>query len=226
MGNHDPNIGNSSIPSKETFTERLKKCIGSDSHRSIALKAQISTSVMKRYVDGDTVPGLYAAARLAEVLNVSLDWLVFGEEKSPARDNNGQTSQNSKYDGWLIWPGFLAPSNGVQQIPEFRAITPEIDWLESQGLDTSKIQLARCVGDSMHPTIPKDAVVLIDTSRSDLADGIWLLRGNTPRRIQTDTAGGIWLICDNERYKNEHFTNNEISKISVLGKVVWASGIV
>jgi len=66
-----------SLPFSRAFGERLKQA-RLDQHLSQSALAQqlgIGRSTLVEYESGATVPSLVVAIRLAESLNVSLDWL-------------------------------------------------------------------------------------------------------------------------------------------------------
>ena len=70
-------MSRTSLPFSQAFGERLKQA-RLDRHLSQSALAQqlgIGRSTLVEYESGATVPSLAVAIRLAESLNVSLDWL-------------------------------------------------------------------------------------------------------------------------------------------------------
>lgn len=49
----------------------------------LARRAEINNRLIHKYVDGETMPGVRALLRIADVCGVSLDWLVRGQEFTP-----------------------------------------------------------------------------------------------------------------------------------------------
>ena len=70
----------------EGFPARLRQVVGTDSIRSFAVRAGISPTVLKQYLDGSSLPGLDKALLIANAANCSVDWLATGESRLPHHD--------------------------------------------------------------------------------------------------------------------------------------------
>ncbi len=69
----------SQISGVEGFPERLRSVVGSESVRSFARRSRVSEATLRNYLEGERLPSLDRAARLAAAAGVSLGWLVSGE---------------------------------------------------------------------------------------------------------------------------------------------------
>ena len=66
------------------FPARLASVIGEESGNSFARRAGFSESVLRKYLDGTQKPGMENLVRIAELANVSLDWLIAGRGRRAA----------------------------------------------------------------------------------------------------------------------------------------------
>lgn len=62
----------------DLFHARLKKIIGEESTNSFAKKCELSESLLRKYLSGESLPGIKALAAISKVSGVSYDWLVDG----------------------------------------------------------------------------------------------------------------------------------------------------
>lgn len=62
----------------DTFRNNLSNLISSHGYnpRTFAMKADISTATISRYLSGDRTPDLPYVIRIANFFNVSVDWLL------------------------------------------------------------------------------------------------------------------------------------------------------
>lgn len=77
-------------------------------------------------------------------------------------------------------------------------------------------------GDSMHPTLHDDDVVMLDLSKTNLDyDGLFVLRFGDAlhvKRIGRAPGGAIKVISDNDAFPDQDMPRNEIEAV---GKVIW-----
>lgn len=80
-------------------------------------------------------------------------------------------------------------------------------------------------GDSMHPTIPDGAMLLIDLSIRDVRNGyIYVVVKDGSllvKRVQTKMDGSVVLISDNPVYEREELPANQVAELHIAGRVVW-----
>ncbi|HGT5748653.1 TPA: helix-turn-helix domain-containing protein [Escherichia coli] len=82
---------------KESIQDRIKQLVGTRSLRKATSDWGLPYSTINNYFEKGTTPGLNVVATIAKLENVSLEWLVYGEnnsdpiiekEKVPAEDVN------------------------------------------------------------------------------------------------------------------------------------------
>jgi transcriptional regulator with XRE-family HTH domain len=63
---------------RETLKRRLRQAIAESGlcQYEVAIKADVFTQMMSRYVNGKTLPSCLALGRIASVVGVTTDWLL------------------------------------------------------------------------------------------------------------------------------------------------------
>lgn len=103
-------------------------------------------------------------------------------------------------------------------------------FLRTLGAAARDLFLVRVKGDSMLPTLQAGWTVMLDTSRTTVSSGIYVIRlGDEEmcKRLEARPGGIIRVISDNKVYDEyEIDTASAGSDFAVLGKVVWFAGLV
>lgn len=63
--------------------QQAREGAGIPSLSELSQRAQVNLRLLNKYVTGETMPGVRALLRIADVCGVSLDWLVRGQEFTP-----------------------------------------------------------------------------------------------------------------------------------------------
>lgn len=99
------------------------------------------------------------------------------------------------------------------------------DWLAERGLEAAKLAAITAKGDSMEPTIPAGALLLLDLRAADLGaalpDGIYVLHVDgllSVKRLQRVPDGSWLVISDNPLYKEWPV---RAAGLRIVGRVVW-----
>lgn len=79
----------------DTFNDRLRQLIGTDSVNAFRLKCGIGDSTFRKYLKG-TTPGLDKVISIAEAANVNIEWLATG--KGPMRGEDHTDKVNHLED--------------------------------------------------------------------------------------------------------------------------------
>ena len=94
-------------------------------------------------------------------------------------------------------------------------------WLNRQGLDPAQCTVIGVMGESMEPTLPEGASILVDRSHSRPKHGhIYVVRtpdGLIVKRAGKDPGGGWWLISDHPAWKPDRWPSDAV----VVGEVRW-----
>jgi len=106
------------------------------------------------------------------------------------------------------------------------------EWLRIKGVNEKHLIVIYADGDSMWPTINDHDVLLLDTSKTEPADGqVFVLssadKGAIVKRLVKTPLGG-WIIrsdnddCDD--YADVVLARSEVNEHRIIGKVIWRGG--
>lgn len=194
------------------FCERLKKMRIEKNltQTDIAKMIYISQPAYSKYEMGTASPNPETLKKLAEVLNVSVDYLI-GNDVPPERP------------GYVRIPVLGRVAAGIP----IDAIEEVIDWedISAEAAGGGEYFGLQIQGQSMEPKISDGDVVIVrrqpDVDSGDIA--VVLVNGNdaTVKRIKKSPQG-VTLIPSNPAYEPIYYSNEEIESlpVTILGKVV------
>lgn len=109
---------------------------------------------------------------------------------------------------------------------EVERIAFRLDWLREIGLDPQQAGLLSASGDSMHPTIPDGALILVDRRENQpIRSGfiyVIVLDGEVlVKRISRNVDGTIDLISDNALYPVKAVRQVDFDRLTIAGRVFW-----
>ena len=195
------------------FNERLKalRAKAGISQAEIAKKIYISQPAYAKYEIGTSTPNPETLAAIANILNVSVDYLL------------GKTPEASKA-GYIRIPvlGRVAagiPIDAIEEIIDGEDISAD---MAAGGAEYFGLQIK---GDSMEPKISDGDIVIVrkqpDVDSGEIA--VVLVNGDdaTVKRVKK-SAAGITLISNNPAYDPMFYSNEDIEKlpVAILGRVV------
>lgn len=194
------------------FCERLKKMRIEKNltQTEIAKMIYISQPAYSKYEMGTASPNPETLKKLAEVLNVSVDYLI-GNDVPP------------EHPGYVRIPVLGRVAAGIP----IDAIEEVIDWedISVDEVGSGEYFGLQIQGQSMEPKISDGDVVIVrrqpDVDSGDIA--VVLVNGNdaTVKRIKKSPQG-VTLIPSNPAYEPMYYSNEEIESlpVTILGKVV------
>jgi putative c repressor len=103
------------------------------------------------------------------------------------------------------------------------------DWIHDRRLAPTSLSAIFTRGDSMEPTIPDGATILVDGSRIEPLDGkIYVIRIDDRlwvKRVQWILGGGLRLISDNRIYSDIDISKADLehADVQICGQVVNVS---
>lgn len=100
------------------------------------------------------------------------------------------------------------------------------DWIvRALGLDPARLALIDVAGDSMTPTISDGDLILLDTRpMTHRAEGIYVISHDNAllvKRLRVRLNGDVEIISDNPRYGSETITGEQLTRLRIVGRVVW-----
>lgn len=196
----------------------------------LSRRADVLTSFIYDVISGkSTNPSIVKLSRIADALDISLTYLVRGEEK-----NNESKSYSMEKDNYVNIPCIMLSSSTSndskitsyedKNIPYYFSR----EWIRSHlNTEITNLRIMIINGDGMEPTLYHQDIVLVDISKKApsppsifiISDGL----GITAKRLEyfTEPRGKrIRVISDNKHYLTYECS---ISDVTVIGRVVWFS---
>lgn len=188
-----------------------------------------SRSTLQQWEADATEPPISALEQLANLYQVSPQYLIFGTDgdtPTPQPTSDDEYHYVPYFRGVIASAGGGKFSDGVIGTDDFLAFRKE--WINRTSLTASQLVAINTDGDSMFPTIPENATVLIDKSKNTAKDGrIYVVRIGDQlyiKRIQW-LPTGLRLISDNTIYDPIDLSKADLdsSDIEIYGQVVHIS---
>lgn len=223
------------------FARRFKEAVVaagvSDTQDSLAKLLGVSTVTIWSYRNGDKLPRMSTATRIAKALGVSVNWLLTGEGAMKL--------------------GVVTSSSKVVELPHRKSNVvhiPRLDVMASMGLGVARVQqddvveemavskdwlrrnisptapgnlaLLDAKGDSMEGTFNDGDLLLVDRGITEIkVDAVYVLAMNDElfiKRLQRRPDGTMLMLSDNPKYPPYELKNGDLSTFQVLGRVLLA----
>lgn len=202
------------------FSDRLRAARNHAglSQKELALRLYISQQAYARYEAGSSSPNPDTLSKIADELNVPVDFLL-------GRETVFDAPSSSAGGVWLPVLGKVAagiPIAAIEYIEDYEEISSDL-------AKTGDFFALRIKGDSMTPRIQDGDVVIVrqqtDCDSGDVA--VVLVNGEdaTIKRIKK-TPEGLMLIPNNSQYEPVFYSNQQIESlpVTIIGKVVELRG--
>lgn len=195
----------------------VRRDIGDPDRTDFAERVGISKNTLAFYERGERTPDASTLAIYRDRLGIDLNWLVTGAGAPGAI-------------GLAQLPVFdirASAGLGIPVGPERRlgAIAFDPAFLRAQGARPDQCSVIAASGDSMQPTIPDGALLVVDHSQTEPRNGhIMVLNVGDDllvKRIRRRLDGRIDLISDNPAYEPETLGPDAIRQLRVIGRVAY-----
>lgn len=177
---------------------------------------------------------------LAKALNVSPQWLMFGDNNEPeikdssleAREWESMDRDKDEFIEVSVLNVEAACGDGAtaEHEREIYALPFRRYTLRKMGVNARNARIVRVIGNSMAPLLRSGDVVGIDTAnQSPIIDGdLYAIRDGNLIRVKQLIArpdGGIIIRSFNGTdYPEEHLSKDEVEqRIHIIGRVFWSS---
>lgn len=196
-------------------------------------KTGFSRSSLQAWESGEREPKLDNLYDLARLYGVH-PWQLISGDTSHVSAPSTQVEEVVD-DEYAYIPAYdveVSAGNGSVCLGEAEAtkhLAFRKHWLTARGLQTKSLAALFTKGDSMTPTIPESAVVVINREQIKPLDGkVYVIRiedRHYVKRIQWLIGGGLRLISDNKFYDPLDVTKDDMiaSNIEICGQVIHAS---
>lgn len=191
----------------------------------------IPRGTLEKYAAATSTPSFLNAAKISSSLGISLDDLA-GLDRSIFGGGNG-----GHHDSGLDQPGMIrlpiysevraSAGPGAMPASELADSMVAFDprFLRSQGAVPDRCAVIWAHGDSMMPTIPDGAALIVDHSQTEVKNGsIMVISVGDDllvKRIRRRMDGLIDLISDNPAYQPETLAQHQLDQLRVVGRVVY-----
>ena len=228
------------IMNREQIGIRLKEARQNASLSRDAVVAEphisVSRTTLQQWENGATEASLETIGLLAKLYKVSPQHLIFGEEKASEVNYSKTNYQVDQIDDEYVYvPAYdieVSAGHGSyclgQGTPD-KFLAFRKHWVTARGLHAKSLAAMFTKGDSMTPTIPESAAIVIDRDQNKALDGkVYVIRiddRHYVKRTQWLIGGGLRLISDNKLYDALDITkaDMEASNIEICGQVIHAS---
>lgn len=210
------------------------------SRNRVAAEVGIGTTTLQQWETGTREASIETIGKLAELYCVSSQYLIFGETSAqPDRISTPQPTDSANSDtpndDYVYVPAYDIEVSAGHGSVCFTDAQPHKHlafrqrWVTARGLQANALAALFTRGDSMTPTIPEGAAVIIDQTRNQALDGkVYVIRiddRHYVKRVQWLIGGGLRLISDNKLYDPLDITKADMSasNVQICGQVIHAS---
>lgn len=200
--------------------------LGFDQREPFASALGLTEPMVGYYERGDRVPDASALARYREVFGVNLSWLIAGDgpmfSESATPVPGADLVEIPLFDVQAAAGlGLIPKDDGLHRtVPFSRA------FLRSIGAKPETCIMLEAKGDSMLPTIPNGAFMIVDQSKQDIVDEeVFVFRVGTGLKVKRAywrMDNDLELRSDNEAngYPPEIIGKDMAEDLAVIGQVL------
>ncbi|PNK61493.1 XRE family transcriptional regulator [Psychrobacter sp. FDAARGOS_221] len=228
-----------SIFDRKVFADRLTKVRNNANltrDEVVALSNNgFARSSLQAWEVGDREPKIDNIFELAKIYGISPHYLIFGDTEAQPLQQVASDSEAVNDDEYVHIPAYdIAVSAGHGMFSD-GAIKPSKylafrrRWVQARSLTVKCLAVLFTEGDSMIPTIPENAAIVINRERNQALDGkVYVIRIDDRlyvKRTQWIPTGGLRLISDNKAYDSFDISKQDMqaNDIEICGQVIHAS---
>ena len=222
-----------------TLSERLRaeRTRINMTQRDFALLAGVKESTQRNYEADRSVPDANYFAAVAHA--VDIQYIITGERSAKAQSQRSiveasgdPASQKAWLERFAVVERYGAEASaGHGTVPDDEAILEYMafqrQWLRAIGAQPNETVVVTARGDSMEPLIASGDLVIVDLSRRELTDGIFVLRREDRlviKRVQ-DLLDGRWMLkSENDAYDPIVIEPTQVDDLRIVGRAryTWA----
>ncbi|MUZ66321.1 S24 family peptidase [Agrobacterium vitis] len=191
----------------------------------------LSKGGLAHYERGERVPDASVLQAYRENFGINANWLLTGKGSMFSEEIGKDTSVTVERDFVLMPQYDVCASAGTGRLPVNQMPTSETaferKFLRDLGGAPDHCFLMWSTGDSMLPSIPDNALLIVDASQTTVDHGrIYVFSvGNAVlvKRANWRMDGRLELISDNiaGKYPVETFDANRVEDLAVVGRVIF-----
>ncbi|BEH08844.1 XRE family transcriptional regulator [Geobacter sulfurreducens subsp. ethanolicus] len=217
----------------ENIIDKLKAALELKSDTEVAKALESDPRLLGTWKKRGTIP-YEKIIKLCIRNNINLQWMFSDDGSLPTicRD----IGLVSEADGYTKVPRFeVKASAGGGAIIHSEQIVDHLyfktEWVKNVlGIPRDFLALISVQGDSMEPTLSNGDLILVDTRASRVEDGaIYVVQYDDAllvKRLQKKYDGSVVIRSDNTLYEPEILHGEEAINLKIVGRVVWAGGVI
>lgn len=210
---------------------------------AVSEKTGIPPGTLSKYVAQTSTASFTNAAKIAHAAQVGLDQVAFGSSllgrdrlreivrRKAEGPNQGFLPRTAPDADMILLPVYsevqASAGPGAMPASELADGIMALDryFLRDLGAAPEQCVVIWAKGDSMTPTFPDGAALVIDRSQMEIADGCIMVLNVAGslvvKRVQRLLSGQIRLISDNRDYEPETLAPDQLDQVRVVGRVVY-----
>ncbi|WP_444934954.1 LexA family protein [Microbulbifer sp. JTAC008] len=212
------------------FAKRFKRAVThagvEDTQEALARLFQVSTVTIWSYRNGEKLPRMSTATRIAETLGVSVDWLLTGTGKDPGEGNTEEGSnvtQGPRIQGRIPLISWVQAGAFCEALDLLEPGEAEA-WLPCPATHSDRAYALRVYGDSMtspYPgqrSYPEGTIIFVDPDKP-LTNGcrvIAKLNDEVTFKTYAEDMGRTFLRPINPSYPSMDITGMDVSFCGVI----------
>lgn len=207
--------------------ERLMEAFGVSKAAGLAKALGVTAAVITNWKRRETIPykEVYEASRAT---GYSMDWILTGQgipqtEKIQVVQEDNDYCHISQYSiEASAGQGALVEAENIDQHLAFKE-----SWLRKSGINPANLIAIYARGDSMEPTIFSGDSLVIDKTKDTVTSdgGVYVINYDGElfvKRVQKQLDGLVAITSDNKNYRDMTIPLQELSKLKIIGRVVWS----
>lgn len=216
---------------EEGVGSRLAKIREPLNRKEFAEELGVPDSTLGNYERGDRWPDWTFLEILRQKRHVNLNWLFTGSGEVYEGGSASELSEIISSDVVRL-PRFDARAsagNGLVAVDQMPAgeVAFAREFLRNLGANPDYCYMLEARGDSMWPTIPDGALLIVDASKTEVDDGriyhFNVMDKVLVKRARWSMDGKLFLTSDNQAagYPPEVFTADRVHELNVGGRVMF-----
>lgn len=213
----------------EIFRNQLTQLVAkAGGIKALADKCGVVQGNLHHYLKGKGEPGRSVLVALSQGMNVSLDWLLLGEEQPVVPDSGGASSALAGFH--VLHQILRKPTRTSDGRASFDVVTGDAvavgrTWAETHlGVNAEDLFYMVATDADMEPLIRVGEVMIIDKAHALLEDGIYILRMGeqiTVKYLQFIGSEMAEVRAESKDYTKWTIKNPRMNtEVSIFGKVV------
>ncbi|WP_444897753.1 LexA family protein [Microbulbifer sp. SSSA005] len=212
------------------FAKRFKQAVAhagvEDTQEALARLFHVSTVTIWSYRNGEKLPRMSTATRIAETLGVSVDWLLIGAGNGPDEQSNSggsNVTQGPRIQGRIPLISWVQAGAFCEAVDLLEPGDAEA-WLPCPAAHSDRAYALRVSGDSMtspYPgqrSYPEGTIIFVDPEKP-LTNGcrvIAKLNDEVTFKTYAEDMGRTFLRPINPSYPSMDITDKDVSFCGVI----------